>query len=386
MARRLLTATLTTLIIVLALFFGVVPELVDHIANSRLPGDPKVVSPSVESLHKDLFISDLHSDALLWGRDLSKGYNRGHTDLPRLIQGNVALQGFSVVTKVPFGLNLQSNDSQNDMIFWLGVSQTWSTKALGSLFGRAERAANRLQSLADSQTDFFLIRSRQDLQDYLDTRKIDQKILAGWLTLEGAQALEGNLNNLDRLYDLGYRMIAPTHFFDTEIAGSAHGVAKGGLTPLGRQWVKAMEEKSMIIDLAHASRQTIAEVLEMSTRPVIVSHTGVKGTCDNNRNLSDQQLRAIAEKGGIIGIGFWPVAVCGNSVDAIAGAIRYAVGIAGEEHVALGSDFDGAVATPISAPEMDQLTQSLLDAGLSQETIAKVMGDNVKNFLLKYLP
>ncbi|WP_020405672.1 dipeptidase [Hahella ganghwensis] len=386
MGRKLITATVTIVIILSAMFFGVVPELVDHVANSRLPGEPQEVSTTAEALHEELFISDLHSDALLWGRDLSKGYHRGHTDLPRLIKGNIALQGFSVVTKAPFGQNIHRTDDQSDMIFWLGVAQVWPTKALGSLYGRAEMAAQKLQALAEAQTDFFFIKSRQDLRNYLDTRKFDPEVLAGWLTLEGAHALEGDIRNLDRLYDLGYRMISPTHFFDTEISGSAHGIEKGGLTPLGRKWVKAMDDKSMIIDLAHASKQTITEVLELSSRPVIVSHTGVKGTCDNERNLSDQQLRAIAAKGGIIGIGFWPTAVCGTDTTAIAKAIRYAVGIAGEDHVALGSDFDGAVATPINATEMNQLTQSLLNSGMSKSVIAKVMGQNIRSFLLTNLP
>ena len=386
MVKKFLSATLIVVIIALALFFGVVPTLLDHLINRKLPGTPLEVEASTDALHQTLFISDLHSDALLWGRNLSKAYNRGHTDIPRLIKGGVALQGFSVVTKTPFGLNIERNDDQSDMIFWLGLAQAWPPEALGSLLKRAERMAAYLQSLAETQTDFFLIKSQKDLQAYVETRKIDSAILAGWLTLEGAQALEGKLENLEVLYDAGFRMIAPTHFFDTEISGSAHGVNKGGLTDLGRQWVKAMEAKSMIIDLAHASTQTIDDILAMATRPVMVSHTGVKGTCDNNRNLSDAQLKAIASQGGLVGIGFWPTAVCGESVDAIARSIEYTLKLIGAEHVALGSDFDGAVATPIDSTEMDQLTQALLNRGIDGETIGKVMGGNVRDFLLANLP
>jgi len=383
--KKFLSSTLIVVIIALALFFGMVPTLLDHLINRKLPGEPLDVA-TTEALHQSLFISDLHSDALLWGRDLSKSYHRGHTDIPRLIKGGVALQGFSVVTKTPFGLNIERNDDQSDMIFWLGLAQAWPPEALKSLLKRAERMAMNLQSLADTQTDFFLIKNQKDLREYVDTRKIDSAILAGWLTLEGAQALEGKLENLNILYDIGFRMIAPTHFFDTEIAGSAHGVNKGGLTGLGRQWVKAMEAKSMIIDLAHASTQTIDDVLAMASRPVMVSHTGVKGTCDNNRNLSDAQLKAIASQGGLVGIGFWPTAVCGENVDTIARGIEYTVNLIGAEHVALGSDFDGAVATPIDSTEMNQLTQALANRGMDTATIKKVMGGNVRDFLLANLP
>src|SRR5690606_29247407 len=96
------------------------------------------------------------------------------------------------------------------------------------------------------------------------------------------------------------------------MGGSAHGVEKGGLTEAGREMVRRMEAKRMIIDIAHASTRTIDDILATATRPVVVSHTGVKGTCDNNRNLSDDQLRAIADKGGLVGIGFWDTAVCGT--------------------------------------------------------------------------
>jgi len=90
----------------------------------------------------------------------------------------------------------------------------------------------------------------------------------------------------------------------------------------------------------------ISDVLEISTRPVVVSHTGVKGTCNNARNLSDEQLKGIAKTGGIIGIGYWETAVCGRDAKAIARAIRYTANVAGVDHVALGSDFDGAVTEP----------------------------------------
>jgi microsomal dipeptidase-like Zn-dependent dipeptidase len=190
-----------------------------------------------------------------------------------------------------------------------------------------------------------------------------------------------DLENVDVLYDAGFRMMSPVHFFDNEVGGSAHGVRKGGLTVLGREVIRRMEQRGMIVDLAHASPRTIEDALALATRPVVVSHTGVRGTCDNTRNLSDGQLRAIARGGGVVGIGYWDTAVCGTDVHAIARAIRHAVVVAGIDHVALGSDFDGAVTVPFDASGLPLLTESLLEAGFSEEEASKVMGGNVLRLL-----
>jgi len=181
-------------------------------------------------------------------------------------------------------------------------------------------------------------------------------------------------------------MIGLAHFFDNEWAGSAHGIRKGGLTALGRKLVPALEERHILLDLAHASPAAIDEALALARRPVVVSHTGVKGTCDNVRNLSDDQLRRVAATGGVIGIGYWETAVCGHDERAIAAAIAHAVRVAGADHVGLGSDFDGAVTTPFDAAGLARVTQALMDAGLPEETIAKVMGRNVARLLVETLP
>ena len=145
----------------------------------------------------------------------------------------------------------------------------------------------------------------------------DPRRVAGLLATEGLQPIEGKLENIDVLYDAGFRIAGLTHFFDNEVGGSAHGLNKGGLTPLGRQVIARLEEKAMLVDLAHASLPLIDDVLAMATRPVLVSHTGVEGTCPGTRNLSDKHIQAIAAKGGVIGIGYWSTAVCDTSVAAI---------------------------------------------------------------------
>src|SRR5581483_6032277 len=212
------------------------------------------------------------------------------------------------------------------------------------------------------------------------------QITAGFLGIEGAHVLEGDPANVDVMFDAGFRMMSPTHFFDNEIGGSAHGVNKGGLTATGREVIRRMEAKKMLVDLAHASPRTIDDVLGMATRPVVVSHSGVKGTCDNTRNLSDEHLKGIARTGGIIGIGYWEAATCGRDARAIARAIRHAVNVAGIEHVGLGSDFDGAVVEPFDTTGLVQITDALLVEGFSEQEIALIMGGNALRLLKENLP
>jgi membrane dipeptidase len=147
-----------------------------------------------------------------------------------------------------------------------------------------------------------------------------------------------------------------------------------------------MEARGMLVDVAHASAATIDDVLAAAARPVVASHTGVRGVCDNARNLSDAHVRGIAETGGVVGIGFWPTACGGDDAASIARSISYAVDVAGVEHVGLGSDFDGAVPVPFDATGLVQLTDALLDAGLDEAAIARVMGGNVRRMLADVLP
>jgi microsomal dipeptidase-like Zn-dependent dipeptidase len=181
-------------------------------------------------------------------------------------------------------------------------------------------------------------------------------------------------------------MMSPSHFFDNDIGGSAAGANKTGLTEKGREWVRQMEARHMIVDLAHASAKTIEDVLAIASRPLVVSHTGVKGTCDNNRNLSDDQIRAVAAKGGLIGIWYWDTATCGTDARAIAKAMRYVSDRVGVEHVALGSDFDGAITAPFDTTGLVKITEAMLEAGYSEQEIRMIMGENVIRFLQQNLP
>ena len=269
----------------------------------------------------------------------------------------------------------------------LGLASGWPPSALTSLVGRTLHFAARLDRFAArSGGGLTVIRSATELAAHLERRRADPTLTAGLLTIEGAHALDGDPANLDRIVDAGYRMIGLAHFFDNEFGGSAHGIEKGGLTGLGRELIGRMEDRSVLVDVAHASERTIDDLLAIARRPVVASHTGVRGVADNIRNLTDDQLRGIAGTGGLVGIGFWPTACGGDDAASIARSIAHAVNVAGVQHVGLGSDFDGAVPVPFDASGLSLLTEALIAEGFASEAIAMIMGGNALRLLARTLP
>jgi len=348
---------------------------------------PHTASARATALHATLFVADLHDDALLWSRDLLTRYSYGHTDLPRLQQGKVSLQVFSTVTKSPKGLNFERNGADTDSLTALVMAQRWPVATWNSLLARALYQSEKLhRAAAGSAGAMQIVRSQAELATLTQGKPPAAGTLIAVLATEGLHPLEGKLENVDAMYDAGFRIMGLTHFFDNEVGGSAHGLEKGGLTPFGKQVVTKLQEKRMLVDLAHASPKVIDDVLAMTQRPVLVSHTGVQGTCPGPRNLSDRHIRAIAATGGVIGIGYFEGAVCGLDTAAIVKAIRYAVDLAGVQHVALGSDFDGATKTAFDTTGLVHITQGLLEAGFSEGDVAAIMGGNVLRLLQTQLP
>jgi microsomal dipeptidase-like Zn-dependent dipeptidase len=284
-------------------------------------------------------------------------------------------------------LNIERNSATDrDPVTLLAFAQLWPQRTWTSLLQRALYQTEKLRAVDAARDDFTLIRTREDVERYRAARATNPAITAGFLGIEGAHALESDLANVDVLFDAGVRMIAPTHFFDTDFSGSAHGEEQGGLTPLGEAMIQRMEKLGMLVDLAHASPTTIDQATAMATKPMVVSHTGVKGTCNNNRNLDDSRIREIVGTGGVIGIGVWETAVCGTDAAAIARAIRHVVNLVGIDAVALGSDFDGAVAAPFDTTGWGLLVDALLADGFVEGDIEKIMGGNVVRVLGKVLP
>jgi len=328
-------------------------------------------------LHATLQIADLHGDTLLWKRDLLDKAARGHIDLPRLETGNIALQIFSSVSKTPRGQNYDSNSADTDNITLLAIAQLQPVRTWFSVHERSMWHGQRLEAAAKaSKGRLMLVRRAADLDRLLAARAAGKPVTGALYSVEGLQNLEGKAENLDRLHGVGMRMAGLVHFFDNDLAGSMHGQAKGGLTPFGRKMIRAMEAKGIIVDIAHSSHKSVAEILAMARRPVVSSHGGVQAVCKVNRNLSDTEIRGVAATGGIIGIGYWDGALCSTDPVKIAQSIRHVRDLVGIEHVALGSDFDGAVTTRFDASQIVQVTQALIDIGFTDAEIRAVMGGN----------
>lgn len=368
-------------------FFLLAPGLVESSLNKVVATELPEVTPQTRELHESLQIADMHSDTLMWDRDLLQRSSRGHMDLPRLQDGNVALQVFSSVSKSPKGQNYDANTDESDNITLLAVAQLQPPRTWGSLLERSLYHAEKLEkAAADSDGRLRVVRTRDDLETLLRDRAAGQDVTGALFSVEGLQNLEGRIENFDTLYDAGMRMAGFTHFFDNEASGSMHGEEKGGLTDLGREVFAEMERRGVVVDIAHASHPAIAEMLALATRPVVASHGGVQATCDVNRNLTDDEIRGVAATGGVVGIGYWDAAVCELTPAAVVDAIEHVIAVGGIQTAALGSDYDGSTTVAWDTGEIAVITQELRDRGHGDADIRAIMGGNTLRVLAEVLP
>jgi len=376
---------------------------------NRVAPDPDAPVPDDRDryLHRSMFIADLHADTLKWDRDLLERSGYGHADLPRLHDGNVALQVFAMVTHSPVRLpwrECMSGDSINHAA-WLALAQGRPFRSTrGRAFAQIDRfwsAVHRSQYRGGLKLRAIL--NASELSALVAARAAGEQVIGGMLALEGGHWV-GEFDpsepavrlEIQRLFDAGLRIFAPVHRFDNPLCGSSEGCRRYGLTPAGRNALLMAEEHGMVIDLAHCSEQAAIEAAELLSEPFIVSHTGVRAVCEGScrpeRNLSDDAVRSILDSGGVIGIGFWNHAV-GDGVANIARAMSHVMELADRRgldpaaHVALGSDFDGSVATQIEADKLDVLTATLRHSGgFDDRTIARIMGRNVCRLFASRLP
>ena len=332
-------------------FFVFAPGIVENQQNKVVPV-AFAVSPRAAALQKTLDVADMHADSLLWKRDLLTRSTRGMVDLRRLQEGNYALQIFSSVTKTPKGQNYDGNSGDTDNITTLVIADLQPVRTWGSLLQRslyhaaklkdfAARSNGQLRPITSSADLMRLVSDRADRGRWAfqpspltDAPRLPP--VGAMLSIEGLQDLEGNIANLDKLYAAGFRMAGLAHFFDNDVAGSMHGMKKGGLTPLGVAAVRRMEAIGMVVDVAHSSHAAVAEIIAMARRPIVSSHGGVQATCKVNRNLTDDEVRGIAKTGGVIGIGYWDAAICSTKPADVAKAIAYVRDLVGIDHVGLG--------------------------------------------------
>jgi microsomal dipeptidase-like Zn-dependent dipeptidase len=382
--KRLIKAVLVLAVLGLVAFWTFAPSIVEKGRNAVAAHDPYPVSEAARALHSGLVIGDWHADSLLWKRDLLQRGDRGQVDLPRLIEGGVAVQVFTAVTKSPMGLNYDANSADAfDNITLLAFGQLWPVRTWQSIYQRAIYQAEKLQGFeAASNGQLKIIRSRADLEAVLEARARGEVVVGGILGVEGLHPLEGKFENLAGLIAAGHRVFGLQHFFDNELGGSLHGTGNHGLTDFGREVVAALAGMPVIIDVAHSSPQVALDVLAMTDVPIVLSHSGIHSHCPVKRNFPDDLMQAIAASGGVIGMGYWAEVACDRiDPDGIAAMIKAGIAAVGEDHISLGSDFDGSVATAFDTSELPALTDALMRAGLNQVQIGKVMGGNMLRVL-----
>ncbi len=368
--------------------FACLPGIVDRGLNRVAQPGPYAASDEATAALAAASVVDLHADPLLWSRDLLDRHAHGQVDVPRLLEGGVALQVFGLVTQSPVSQNFERTPADDpDTITLLAVLQRWPLATWTSRAARAVHQAERLQVAAEASAGrLAVIRTRGDLEQLLAARAQGSARVGGLLGLEGMHALDGELANVDVLFEAGVRMMAPAHFFDNRVGGSSAGVDKIGLTELGRRAIARMQELGIVLDLAHSSPRTFRDALAIATRPVVVSHTGVKATCPGPRNLSDEEIRGVAATGGVIGIGYFDGAVCDTSPAAIAKAMAHVRDLVGPEHVALGSDFDGAVATAFDTTGLALVVDAMREQGFGEADVQAALGTNALRVLRAGLP
>jgi membrane dipeptidase len=363
-----------------------------------------VMGQEFTNIHNNALVADLHCDTamrMVDGFDFSQVDTTGDVDLPRLMQGGVDLQVFACFVR--------SNTP---------VDQCRATvdTMLDSLQTQIARNSDKIQ----------VCRTAAEAEKIIGEDKI-----AAFLGIENGVAIANDLENLQHFYDRGVRYMTLTHTSSNDwcISSADQNPAFDGLTDFGRDVVRKMNELGMIIDVSHAAPSTVSEVLKVTSDPIIASHSCVYSICPHDRNLTDNQIKAIAENGGVIGINFYKgylskryleivdsvealhrdeidsvealypdsyedrhkalshiyremreaVAPLKIDVGTVVDHIDYIVKLVGPEYVGLGSDFDGVWSLPDGLTDcsmMPNITKELLVRGYSKQDIEKILGGN----------
>ena len=230
---------------------------------------------------------------------------------------------------------------------------------------------------------FTLVRSGSELRAARAAGKI-----AGLPCLEGAHGIEGSLTHVRTAYERGLRSIGLVHFQATE-AGYPMTVAEfdgQGLTEFGRTLIGEMERLRMVVDLAHLNDAGVTDALAIMRRPFMVSHTACRALHPHRRNLTDDQIRAVANRGGVMGIMFegQVLAAGGADLGRVLDHFDHAIKVGGDDVVAIGSDYDGFITPAVGLEDvttMPHLTAGLLARGHRPDTVRKILGENAVRVL-----
>lgn len=366
-----------------------------------------------KELHFRSLVIDGHNDAIqriISGEDLGKLTENGHIDIPRIRKGGVDVAFFAIWVP-PYVKKKSYYDQAVDQI----------------------RSFH--QFIEKNKNEIIILKKFSDIEYY----KAQNKIIS-ILSMEGAHPLEDKLENLDHFYELGIRSIMPTWNNSTSWATSATDesqkkIKRKGLTELGKKFIKRMNDLGILIDVSHLGEQTFWDIIKITKKPIIASHSSVWNICPNKRNLNDEQIKAIAKSGGLVAINFAPSFLdstfekkekrlrlrysktidsiknnwVGNvlsrefyigqlfkheydkiipSVVAVVDHIDYIVKLVGVDYVGLGSDFDGIGVAPKGLEDISyypNITKELLRRGYAEDDIKKILGGNFMRVLKQVL-
>jgi membrane dipeptidase len=314
-------------------------------------------------MYSQFFVIDGHCDTISKLDDINamECPNNNHVSLSGLYEGRVGIQFFAV---------------------WMDSSST------DKYLHRGLQLIDKYQRMLDKYaTCFHPILRLADAKDALEAGRI-----GALLAVEGGDVLEGRLSNLEMLYSAGVRLLTLTWNRSNQIAGAAmDDYNRYGLTPFGTKVVKTMNDLGMMVDVSHASEEAFWDAMEVSKQPVIASHSNAKAVCPHPRNLDDEQIKAIAAKGGVIGINFYPPFLSKTGVAGIVHIIKHIehiAGLAGINCIAFGSDFDGIETLPqgIEGPQsFPDIIEELLRLNYSEEDVQKICHNNFLRVMKKIL-
>ena len=330
------------------------------------------MSASAEALtvHRAHPAIDLHADTLMWMRwlgydfwtrhepPLPKAAFGGHVDMPRMREGGMAAQFFSLVSIPNFA------------------------RARGPARAIAEQIDLLDENLARHPGKLRLVRTKAEIE-----AAGRDGALGALLGIEGAHGLEGELANLERFAKRGLRYLGLLHFSSNEAGHPAYGKGRkdhAGLTTWGKELVLRCNDLDVIVDLAHINKRGFLDACALSRKPPIVSHTGVLGAFEHWRNIDDEQLRAVADRGGVVGVIFCPRYLGADGIEPVVKHMLHVLDVVGEDVPALGSDWDGFIvpSAPLKDPTgLPLLTEALLAAKVPERVIGKILRDNVLRVL-----
>jgi len=311
------------------------------------------------ALHRDSIVFDGHCDTLLeilsGKRKFDERSTKGHIDLPRLQVGGVTAQVFAVYL-------------ENQYLPACAVKQT--LRLLDVLY----------RELAAHPDHFVLATRAEDIEAAKAAGKV-----AAVVGLEGAEALEGDLGVLRMFYRLGVRILTVTWSRRNQAADGGYEVRTGGgLTEFGVQLVHECNRLGIVLDISHLAPAGARDVLELSSQPIIASHSNSRALCSHWRGLSDEQLLALAKTGGVVGVTFVPAFIADDrkqaTLDRLLDHVDHIAQVAGIDHVGIGSDFDGfnppAPRGLEDATHLPAITEGLINRGYAEEDVRKVLGGN----------